>query len=253
MRLLPATLTFAFLLQGGSQPATRPLPPIDRTLVVPRACATERAGKGNNNIPFSWKPVRYQACLAPEVFEFDGTLGLAGIGLRLADGHTESNNSAEVELEIALARGPRDLADVTATFADNIARDRLVVVPRRKIEVGRSANRGGAVPEHEVWDLHIPFQHVFAYKTDSVLVLEVRVFGNSRGDQHFVLPLEASTDERMKRIYGELDQEQGTLQKDFGLVMRFDVVAARGKDLNAAAARPAASQPASRPGSQATR
>ena len=237
-----ACLLLLWLAQAPqSAPASRPVAAALRTLVLPRANATQ-AGTQNNNIPFSWRPVRYQQCVAPEQFAFDGTLNLSGVALRLAAGHEDTTNSGDVDLEIALACGPRHFDELSNRFADNLVRDRVVVVPRRMVAIGRAAERAKGTPDTTVWDVHVPFRQPYAFKTDSVLVFEVRVFGNSHGDQLFTFPLDAVTVPGIKRLSGDLDAEQAQ-PGELGLVLRFDVASCHGTDLLAAA--PAASRPTS--------
>ena len=91
--------------------ASRPAPLPTQPLVVPPECA-ERLGGGNNNIPFSWKPVRYQQLFAPEALGFQGTLLIAGVAFRLDPNFANGQcKEGDVDLQITLASGPRTIAE----------------------------------------------------------------------------------------------------------------------------------------------
>jgi hypothetical protein len=194
-------------------------------LVVPREC-DKQAGGGNNNIPFSWTPSSYLALMDPTLFEFDGVLLLSGIRFRLSPSNAKSSASGEVDIEVALSTKDMELAKASATFADNIGDDRVVVLQRTKFRV-EAADRDGE-DSLKVWDLRLGFDRFYKYRTNRVLVLEIKVFGNDQGSKHFQFPLDAAIDPRMVRVYGMADKPSGNVQHKFGLVTAFEVAASAG-------------------------
>jgi hypothetical protein len=54
---------------------------------------------------------------------------------------------------------------IVATYLAGSAVPRARRVRRRHIEVARSPDRDRGVPASQVWDLHIPFEHVYPFKT----------------------------------------------------------------------------------------
>jgi hypothetical protein len=215
-------------------------------LIVPSRCK-DNAGGSNNNIPFSWTPARWQQLFAPESFDFEGTLLLGGVSFRrfLQQGPIRSGTA---EIEVAIAMLPGTLEDTSAVFDDNVARDHQVVVPRRKVLLQNSHERED--PDKDplgIFDLHLVFERPYKYRTDRVLVLEVRAFGNDQGDKHFQFPLDATVDTGLfRRVYSALDKRQGITDGN-ALVTRFDVLARAAASRPGPVSRPSEPAPGSRP------
>jgi hypothetical protein len=123
-----------------------------------------------------------------------------------------------------------------------------VTATRRKILVQSSDEREDRDRDPlGIFDLHLVFERPYKYRTDRVLVLDVRAFGNDQGDKHFQFPLDATVDRDLfRRIYEGLGSREGLVDHT-ALVTRFDVLA------SAATSRPRpASCPDPAPGSRPT-
>jgi hypothetical protein len=90
----------------------------------------------------------------------------------------------------------------------------------------------------KIWDLEVPFDRTYRYRTGQVLVLDVKVFGF--GKTPFQFSADALKDESapLARAWGVLAAEHGRTDQN-ALVVRFDVAARAGEARSAPASRPA--------------
>jgi hypothetical protein len=177
----------------------------------------ERFGASNNALPFGWHrngPTRYQQFFAAEMFEFEGTLLLAGRG--------PGQVSAEIEVEITL--GTTSEEGICGRFDDNLGDSRVVVLPRTRMTIRSSPDREQTDKELlEIWDVEIPFERSFRYVTNRALVLDIKIF--EFGKDHPTFPADSTRmDRKIMRAWGPLDAKEGKTDGT-ALVVRFDVAA----------------------------
>jgi hypothetical protein len=182
--------------------------------------------------------LRYQQFFRPEQFEFDGTLLLSGVAFRLnRPPQWAGESSGEIDVEITLATAPADR--LTGTFEANLATSRVVVLPRKTIPVRAAPERDD--PDRDttkIWDLEIPFERTYRYRTEQALVLDVKIF--RFGDTPFQFGADALKDDsaRPGRAWGVIDAEHGRTDTN-ALVVRFDVAARAARSGAGPASRPA--------------
>jgi len=204
--------------------------------IVPAAFRSV-AGNSNNNIPFSWTPVRYQQVFLGS--ELPAARKVVGLGLRFDEAFASFTAPGyEIDLDITLGYTTKTPTSMQTTFASNfdVASPAPVrVFPRSKFLLpDQDRNRK---PSPSEFELQIPFRIPFNWVRSPArnLLIEVRVYGNAKQNFRFSYPIDAcqGVGATTSRLFGNgVTAQTGLLVKNQGLVMAFlDKVAERGSYL----------------------
>lgn len=194
--------------------------PMSRTGTVP-AAQRSTFGNANNNIPFSWRPTRYQQVFLGS--ELPRVRLIRGLGLRQDNGF-RGYRGREIDLEIKIGYTTFDHQTVTNTFASNFNATPapITVFPRAKFKL---PDMPGTLPtDPNVFFIQIPFSRTFTWVgTNRNLLIEVVVYGNNNGNNLFTFPLDAARATTTTRVYasGNPTASTGTIGRGYGLVMCF--------------------------------
>lgn len=134
----------------------------------------------------------------------------------LAGASTASAPSTTLDIEVAMSHG--SVSGLTSTFDNNFATPRVIVRPRTTLTMN-SAGAGNPV-------LNVPFTTIFTWDGVSPVLVEIKVYGNGRGNQPFAFDLRG-TDQgfgSIARCYagGNASAVSGNLVLNQGLFVRFD-------------------------------
>jgi hypothetical protein len=203
MHPLPGVLLVASLAAAATaQSTTFTLP---STLPLPQ----------NTNVPFSagigryqqWHPATEIATALSEPMRFERLEFLAGQG--------QTTLATTIDAEVALAHG--FASGLTGSFAFNFAAPPVTVFPRAPLAL--SAGAPGAVV------LTVPFATRFTWDGVSPIVIDVRIWGNGRGNQAFAYDFRGTAQGGfvLTRCYqgGNANATSGVSQQGQGLYARF--------------------------------
>lgn len=130
-------------------------------------------------------------------------------------GSSNSSNATTIDMEVWMGHG--NGLGLTGTFASNFSSTPVVVLPRTTVQL--NAVGAGLVA------MTIPFVNRFTWDHTRPVVIDVQIFGNSRGNQPFVYNLRGTTvgAGSTSRNYagGSATATTGTVQASIGLVTRF--------------------------------
>lgn len=201
MRLIP----LASLLLLAMAPA--------QTLVT----APPASPAANVDRPFAGGIGRYQQWYSAGLF--GGTSGFPGPvridQLEFFAGSSNSSNATTIDMEVSLGHG--NSLGLTGTFASNYNDTPVVVLPRQNVQL--LAGASGAV----VMTLQLATQ--FTWDATRPIVLEIKIFGNSRSNQPFVYnnlgTLSGITTTRRVYQAGSPSATTGIVQQNMGMTTRF--------------------------------
>lgn len=130
-------------------------------------------------------------------------------------GSSNTSNATTIDMEVSMGHG--NTLGLTGTFASNFSSTPVVVLPRTTVQL--TAGAPGAVV------MTIPFVNRFTWDHTRPIVIDVQIFGNSRGNQPFAYNLRgqtvgASVTSR-NYVAGNATATNGTVQAGIGLVTRF--------------------------------
>lgn len=171
-------------------------------------------GNSNNNIPFSWTPIRYQ-----QVFDASNiTASFVGTCLGLRQDQSFGNRSGQtIDLEVALSATKYTAATLTSTFATNHTSARTTVINRKKVVL---PNMGAAPTNPDTVLIAIPFDAPFLIQANANLLVDIEQRGNSNNNASFTYPLDATSgNTTTSRLFGTT--ATGTIGRSYGLVMCF--------------------------------
>lgn len=130
-------------------------------------------------------------------------------------GSTNSSNATTIDMEVWMGHG--NGLGLTGTFLNNFSSTPVVVLPRTQVQL--SAVGPGQVA------MTIPFINRFTWDHTRPIVIDIQIFGNSRGNQSFLYEMRGTTvaGGRTHRSYvaGSATGTTGTVQANIGLVTRF--------------------------------
>lgn len=171
----------------------------------------------NTQIPLSSGVGRYQEWFSAAQA---GNFGAAPLRIQslsvLAGSSTSAAPSTSLDIEVALSHGAP--SGLTSTFDNNYATPRVIVRPRTTLTMN-GAGAGNPV-------LNVPFTTVFTWDGVSPLLVEIKVYGNGRGNQPFAFDLRG-TDQgfgSIARCYagGNASAVSGNLVLNQGLFLTFN-------------------------------
>lgn len=143
----------------------------------------------------------------PEPMRFDQIEFFAGSSL--------SSNATTIDMEVLVGHG--NSFGVTGVYDSNFASPPVLVLPRQNVQL--LAGGPGAVV------MTIPFATRFTWDRARPVVVEIRIYGNSRNNQPFAYNLRGSTAGlgTTTRVYqsGSPGVTSGLVQQGVGLVTRF--------------------------------
>ncbi|MFQ5504613.1 MAG: hypothetical protein ACE5F1_07445 [Planctomycetota bacterium] len=235
-------------LVEGEQPPTRlqtgaPVPPVASTaagggsigipqgapVIVPAAQATA-FGNSNNNIPFSWTPTRYQQVFLGS--ELPATHIIQTVALR-QDDRFAAFSGAIIDVEIKIGYTTFTQNTVTSSFAGNFNSGTPArVLARRCILVPNMPPTRPTNPALFFFRICLDRPFPWVRQTGRNLLIEVVVWGNSRGNAIYTFPLDAASGTTTSRIYasGNPTASTGTVSRGFGMVFEFDTVGCKNKN-----------------------
>lgn len=185
-------------------------------------------GTGNSSIednPFARQPMHYQQVyFAADIKK--GMKNLAPIkvsrpiriqGMRFM-AKNASTMTPSVTLEMRLALHPK-LGSISNTFAANIPNNQLVF-PKAAVKFLPAPSAG-------TWVINLPFKNELVWDSDSDLVADIRIFGNSNNNKQFLYFFGAvlfrnSAVEMLASWNGPFATTASFRQRGRGLVTRFD-------------------------------
>jgi len=130
-------------------------------------------------------------------------------------GTNQSSNATTLDMEVRVSHGKS--LGLTGTFDTNYADAPLIVLPRQNVQL--LAGAPGAVV------MTIPFATRFTWDHVRPVLVEIKIFGNSRGNQPFAYNNRgtASGAGTTHRVYqaGSAGAPNGVAQQNIGLVTRF--------------------------------
>lgn len=130
-------------------------------------------------------------------------------------GSSNSANATSIDMEVSMAHG--NSLGLTGTFSSNFASPPVVVWPRANVQL--QAGGPGAVV------MTIPFLERFTWDRTRPIVIDIKIFGNSRNNQPFTYNLRGTTSGfgTAARNYagGNASATTGSVQANLGLVTRF--------------------------------
>jgi len=148
-----------------------------------------------------------------------GTTGFQGPvridQLEFFAGSVNSSNATTIDMEVSLAHGSG--LGLTGTFANNYNDTPVVVLPRQNVQL--LTGGAGAVV------MTIPLTVQWTWDATRPIVLEIKIFGNSRSNQSFVYNNLGTTSgiTNARRLYqaGNPSAATGTVQTNYGMTTRF--------------------------------
>ncbi|MCC7062922.1 MAG: hypothetical protein IT456_08975 [Planctomycetes bacterium] len=130
-------------------------------------------------------------------------------------GSNQSSNATTIDMEVSIGHG--NSLGLTGTFASNFSGTPVIVLPRQNVQL--LAGGPGAVV------MTVPFTNLFTWDHQRPVVIDIKIFGNSRSNQPFVYNLRGTTagGNLTSRNYvaGNATATSGTVQQGIGLVTRF--------------------------------
>lgn len=180
------------------------------TVTVP-----DPASPQNVDRPFPGGIGRYQQWYAANPLMAGFTTPMRIEQLEFFAGSSLSSNATTIDMEVSMAHG--NSLGLTGTFANNFASPPVVVWPRANVQL--TAGAPGAVV------MTIPFLNRFTWDHTRPVVIDIKIFGNSRNNQAFVYNLRGTTASIgiTSRTYvaGNASASTGTAQGGVGMVTRF--------------------------------
>jgi len=135
--------------------------------------------------------------------------------IELFAGLSQSSNATTIDMEVRVSHG-RTLG-LIGTFDSNYADAPVIVLPRQNVQL--LAGAPGAVV------MTIPFTTRFTWDHVRPVLVEIKIFGNSRQNQPFAYNNRGTTSgsPTTHRVYqaGSAGATSGTAQQNIGLVTRF--------------------------------
>lgn len=130
-------------------------------------------------------------------------------------GTSQSSNATTLDMEVRVSHGKS--LGLTGAFDTNYADVPLIVLPRQNVQL--LAGAPGAVV------MTIPFATRFTWDRVRPVLVEIKIFGNSRGNQPFAYNHRGTTSgsTTTHRVYqaGSAGATNGVSQQGIGLVTRF--------------------------------
>ncbi|MCA8964237.1 MAG: hypothetical protein KDC48_05110 [Planctomycetes bacterium] len=130
-------------------------------------------------------------------------------------GTTQSSNATTIDMEVLISHGQP--FGVTGLFDSNYASTPILVVPRQNVQL--LAGSSGQVV------MTLPFSTRFTWDRVRPVLVEIRIYGNSRSNQPFPYNLRGSTASvgTTTRVYqaGSPGATSGLVQQGVGLATRF--------------------------------
>lgn len=200
-----AFLPAAALVLGASMPAQL------QTFTLPSSVLVT----GNTNIPLSAGIGRFQQWFAG--FELTAALSEPMRLQRLQFFAGSGQTSLATTLDVEVAVGHGRASGLIGTFDMNFVGPKVTVFPRGIVQL-LAGGAGAPV-------VTINFIELFTWDGQSPVVVEVRVFGNGRGNQPFTYDFQGSPQagNRIMRLYqgGNANASTGTMQPGQGLFVGF--------------------------------
>lgn len=130
-------------------------------------------------------------------------------------GSSNSSNATTIDMEVSMGHG--NSMGLSGTFASNYSSTPVVVLPRQNVQL--LAGAAGAVV------MTVPFATKFTWDHIHPIVVEIKIYGNSRGNQTFTYNLRGTTASigvtARNYIAGNATAANGTAQAGVGLATRF--------------------------------
>lgn len=154
-----------------------------------------------------WYSANALRALLPEPMRIDQ--------LEFFAGSTNSSNATTLDMEVLIGHG--NAFGVSGQFGSNFATGPLVAAPRQNLNL--LAGAPGAVV------LTVPFSTQFTWDNVRPILIEIRIYGNSRSSQPFSYNLRGTTAMigTTTRVYqaGSAGATTGLVQQGIGLTTRF--------------------------------
>ncbi|MCA8969647.1 MAG: hypothetical protein KDC95_07685 [Planctomycetes bacterium] len=199
----PATYTYF----GKGCPGTGPGP----SVVVP-ANARTVMGNSNNYFPIGRADQRYQQVFVAS--EFSGPMLISAMSLRADE---LAGPALSQILTILLGLTTYDPATLTTTFGTNITGAQTTVLPTKVVNL--PATTANNDPNN--FPSKIPFMTPFVYTGASNLLLEIR--NTSASTQYHAYDAMSGAGTNTSRMWAfPATATTGTVQRDYGLVVRFE-------------------------------
>jgi hypothetical protein len=130
-------------------------------------------------------------------------------------GSSQTSNATTIDMEVTIGHG--NSLGLTGTYASNFSSTPVTVWPRANAQL-LAAGPGAVV-------MTLPFVNKFTWDHQRPVVVDIKIFGNSRSSQPFVYYLRGTTagGNTVSRNYiaGNATATTGTVQQGIGLVTRF--------------------------------
>ena len=169
----------------------------------------------NIDRPFPGGVGHYQQWYNPIGFMAGFTTPVRIEQLEFFAGSTNTSNATAIDMEVWMGHG--NTLGLTGTFASNFSSTPVVVLPRTTVQLT------AGIPGAPV--MTIPFVNRFTWDHTRPIVIDVQIFGNSRGNQSFVYNLRGTTvgagSTSRNYVGGSATAAIGTVQANIGLVTRF--------------------------------
>lgn len=178
----------------------------------------------NNNLPFAGGVIRYQQWHSPQEMVMAVAEPRRVLQVDFLAGPSGLQTVTTVDVEITMAHGPA--SSPSGIFDSNLQRDRTVVFPRSVVSLrtGTPANVATMTPGGVV--ISFPFANVFTWDGQSSVVLDIRVFGNGRGNSPFNFDFQSTANSlgkiaRLWSVGNASAPNASMVQLGWGLFTRF--------------------------------
>ncbi|MBM4060934.1 MAG: hypothetical protein FJ265_07535 [Planctomycetes bacterium] len=169
----------------------------------------------NVDRPFPGGIGHYQQWYAASEFMTGFTTPVRIEQLEFFAGSSNSSNATTIDMEVWMGHG--NSLGLTSTFASNFSSPPVVVWPRANVQL--LAGAPGAVV------MTVPFLNRFTWDRARSIVVEIRIFGNSRANSPFLYNLRGTAagigTTARNYVAGNATAPVGTVQQYVGMVTRF--------------------------------
>ncbi len=130
-------------------------------------------------------------------------------------GTTNSSNATTLDIEVSMAHA--NSLGLAGTFTSNFASPPVIVWPRANVQLTAGASNAVVMT--------IPFVNRFTWDHTRPIVVDIKVFGNSRNNQTFAYNFRGTTagigTTARSYVGGNATATVGTVQQSMGMVTRF--------------------------------